>query len=177
MKHDVPWLRLAYDSADIPSCAQASEKDIVQLSLPFPDPDIVVILHVAHLQFGAFKNALDRVKPRWIFDIRAAPRMDRLGGGRSHAFREFERIGSRYIDIFGSVGITNYKIAVHNPSFWTPIVEELIASSSERRGPYLALLDDDMMINSVSRHFASSVSHATGRSVELSRLRAEELRF
>ena len=54
--------------------------------------------------------------------------------------------------------------------FWTPIVEEFLNSSPEQRGPYMALLDDDLMINSVSRYFASSISHATGRSVALSRL-------
>ncbi|WP_380785053.1 hypothetical protein [Sphingomonas sp. R86521] len=172
---DVPWLKLVYDSLEIPSFSEKVDTEIRQLSFPFPEPDIIVVLDVAQFHYVSFKSALDQIKPKWIFDIRAAPRMDRLVGGRSHAFREFERIGSRYIDIFGIVGLTNYKKAIHNPGYWTPVVEEFISSSLERRGPYLALLDDDIMINSVSRHFASSVSHATGREVSLSRLDAEML--
>jgi hypothetical protein len=168
-----PWLRLVYDSVSIPVFEKDARLNEAQLSFPFPEPDVIVILDVARFHYVSFKHALDHIKPKWIFDIRATPRMDNLVGGRSHALREFERIGSRYVDIFGIVGLTNYKKAVHNPGFWTPVVEDFISSAGERSGPYLALLDDDVMINSVSRHFASSVSHATGRSVSLSRLNAE----
>lgn len=168
-----PWLRLVYDSADIPACPDLRNRDSRQLSLPFPEPDVVVILDVAEFEFSSFKRAMSYLKPKWVFDIRAAPRLDRLAGGRIHAFREFERIGTQYIDIFGLLGISNYKNAASNPVFWTPVVEEFLRSSTSMNGPYMALLDDASLINTVSKSFASSISHVTGRDVSLSRLKSD----
>ena len=172
---ETPWLRLAYDSLDAPEPSGAMDEDIRQLSFPFPEPDVIVVLDVARFQYVSFMSALDLIKPKWIFDIRATPRLDRLVGGRSRALKEFERIGSRYIDIFGIIGLTNYKKGLYNPGYWTSVVEDFISTSSEQTGPYLALLDNNVMINSVSQHFATSVSHATGRGVSVSRLEAESL--
>ena len=167
------WLRLVYDSTDLPEYPQFGDLDNRQLVLPFPEPDTVVILDVAEFEFSSFKRALSRLKPKWVFDIRAAPRMDRLAGGRAHAFREFERIGTQYIDIFGIIGVSNYKNAASNPVFWTPVVEDFLRASGSLAGPYMALLDDETLINSVSRSFASSISHVTGRDVSLSRLKSD----
>ncbi len=170
---NAPWLRLVYDSADLPAYPSARNSDNRQLSLPFPAPDIVVILDVAEFEFSSFRRALSHLKPKWLFDIRAAPRLDRIAGGRIHAFREFERIGIQYIDIFGLLGISNYKNAASNPVFWTPIVEEFLRGSESMAGPYMALLDDATLINTVSKCFASSISHVTGRDVSLSRLKSD----
>jgi hypothetical protein len=170
---ETPWLRLVYDSRDVPEFGRKVEADPAQLSFPFPEPDIVVVLDVAHFHYVTFKRALDKIKPRWIFDIRAAPRLDRLAGTRSHAFRYFDHLGIRYIDVFGLVGISNYKKAIYNPNFWTPVIEDFLSDAGGQGGPYCALLDDDSMINSVSKHLASSVSHATGKSVSLSKLTSD----
>lgn len=169
-RHIPPWLRLVYDSAELPSY-HGPRVDNRQLQLPFPEPDTIVVLDVGEFEFGAFRRALSSLRPKWVFDIRASPRMDQLAGGRIHAFREFDRIGTQYIDIFGLVGVSNYRSAASNPYFWTPVVEEFLKNSGMKSGPYMALLDDDTLINTVSKQFASSISHVTGRDVSLSRLR------
>ncbi len=169
-----PWIRLVYDSADIPIYRGEQPYLPEQLSLPLPEPDTVLVVHVPEFEFRSFRRALMNIRPRWVFDIRAAPRMDRLAGGRSHAFREFDRIGAMYIDLFGMLGISNYRNVAINPAFWTPMVEAFLAGADDLSGPYFALLDDDLMINAVSKHFASSISHVTGRGVSLSRLSAED---
>lgn len=167
-----PWLRLVYDSADIPVYSNETFLVPQQLSLPLPEPDTVLVMYVPEFEFKTFRRALLDIKPRWIFDIRATPRMDRLAGGRLHAFREFEDIGATYIDLFGVLGITNYRNVAVNPAFWTPLVETFLSRRKSVSGPFFALLDDDLMINAVSKHFASSISHVTGREVRLSRLSA-----
>jgi hypothetical protein len=168
-----PWIRLVYDSAAIPVYAGERIHSPEQLSLPLPEPDSVMVIHVPEFEFRSFRRALMNIKPKWVFDIRAAPRMDRLAGGRSHAFREFDKIGAVYIDLFGVLGISNYRNVAINPAFWTPVVEGFLSRFDNVSGPYFALLDDDLMINAVSRHFASSISHVTGRGVSLSRLSAD----
>jgi len=168
-----PWLRLVYDSSELPVYSGEPQIDDKQYSFPFPEPDVIIIVDVSNVRYSSFRTVIHNIKPKWIFDIRANPRFDRIAGNRVTALRQFETMGSMYIDLFGIVGISNYKTAVYNPEFWTGVVEDFLRESTQKRGPYLALLDDNLMINSVSRHFASSVSHATGRSVALSKLDAE----
>ncbi|WP_156340457.1 hypothetical protein [Sphingomonas sp. Leaf17] len=163
-------MRLVYDSADIPTYCIRKEKDDRQLSLPFPDPDVVIVMDVADFGVRSFKAALSCLKPKWVFDIRASPRMDRLAGGRIHAFKEFEKIGTQYIDIFGLLNLYNYSSVESNPAFWMHIIENHLSHDGNAHGPYMALLDDELMINSISKYFASSISHVTGRDVALSRL-------
>jgi len=170
---DVPRLRLVHDGTVIARHEIKIPGETRQLSLPLPEPNIIVILDVTRTGYHFFKNTLEHIRPKWIFDIRAVPRLDTIGGGRSHALREFEKIGSRYVDVFGILGVSNFKKALHNPSFWTDIVEGYIKSSPDNHGPYLALLDDNVMMNSISRHFASSISHVTGRDVSLSKIDGE----
>lgn len=170
-----PWLRLVYDSSGIPARTLDHVRyDDRQLSLPLPEPDVVIIMNVHDIRYGSFKNALNTIRPKWIFDIRATPRLDKIGGSRNIALKEFDSIGSHYVDLFGILGINNYKHVASNPFFWTPVVESFLRSSNDKFGPYFALLDDDLLINTVSKHFAASISHATGKSVTLSRL-AEEI--
>ena len=69
IRSEVPWLRLVYDSLDIPVFPASKEKDARQLSFPFPEPDIIVVIDVAKFQYISFKSALNKIKPRWIFFV------------------------------------------------------------------------------------------------------------
>jgi len=164
---EYPWLRLVYDAQK--DFARESREIIhpEQLELPLSAFDVAVVLDVDHIKHDEFRAALGRIKPRWIFDVRAAPRFDNLTVSRVHAFSYFEELGSRYFDIFGSLKIDNYRKAVYDTKRWTKVIEYLLRSFENHEGPYLALADDDRLIEKMSLSLASSLSDATGRNITI----------
>jgi hypothetical protein len=63
------------------------------------------------------------------------------------AFRLFEKAQAAYVDLFGRLEIKSYRSAESNPAFWASAVFDLL-KSSERKGPYFFLFDDEQLMTS-----------------------------
>lgn len=172
-----PWLRLVHErnlhiDADSESQARVPE----QLSLPLPEPDIIFILNVSEIRFNQFDYALHQIKPKWIFDIRTAPRLDKIAGSRNSAFRAFDRLNLNYLDVFGILGINDQRAASSNPAFWMPWLTEVLISSHEAHGPYFALLDSEPLIEAFSSQVRDVMPSKIGKEITLTRL-MDHLRY
>lgn len=168
---NTPWIQLAYDSSVAPAkSATSPSAHESQFSLPLPESDVLIIINADAVTSSRFQSTLHSVKPAWIFDVRAAPRLDRLGGSREVFLADIKNIGAQYVDIFGILNIHSYNNTKSNPISWVPVIQDYLRSSDIKRGPFFALLDDETLIDSVSRSLAPSISEAVGRKVFLSNL-------
>ncbi|WP_225032063.1 hypothetical protein [Paraburkholderia sp. XV] len=120
---------------DDPECAELVPEDSVQLTLPFDDGKAVILMHEADLRAPeAFEVFLGRYQPRWLLDVRVAPRMDFIAPGRALALRHLSMRNVTYVDVLGHVSDT---------SAWLPFVEALLQGSGGAEGPYAIIFDEE----------------------------------
>lgn len=164
-----PHLRLVYDAAALPSFEEVRHFQPHQLELPLDRPHLAVVLDVHDVRSSLFREALLEIRPQIIFDVRRKPRFDILAGNRAHAFSYFREIGSKYIDVFGALSEPRYERSKHNPRLWGKVFSSQTEKYSISEGPFLALLDDENLINSMSKYLAASLSSATNKPISLCR--------
>jgi len=147
----IPHLRLVSEQSA--SSVSASSKMLVrperhgkQLGLPFFDQYTLVFAEVSLTDAQNFRELIGSISPKWIFDIRVNPRLDRLGGSRKEVFDSFAARNIKYIDLFGHLSLSLDRSANMNPTFWSNIVGEILKNSSAPFGPFLFLSDDLSMI-------------------------------
>lgn len=116
-------------------CAELTPDEGIQLSLPFDDGKAVVLMHEADLRAPeAFEALLGCHQPKWLLDVRVAPRMDFIAPTRAMALRHLSMRNVTYVDVLGHVS---------DPSAWLPFVEALLQSSAVGEGPYAIVFDDE----------------------------------
>lgn len=122
----------------------------VQLCLPFEDRHIVILLNSTELaatdSFAAFAQ---QIKPRWLLDVRVAPRMDFIASSRPAALNNLASLGVTYIDILGRT---------HQASGPLQLVAEILHTTQGSEGPYVILFDDELKLRETKR-LVSGLKH------------------
>lgn len=167
MPTEVPWLRLVYDARWAPSMRVRKPE---QLALPYTQSDVILLLNTKRMRPQSFLFALGSVRPHWVFDLRYNPRLDVLAGSRRDAFRYFDDLDARYIDVFGLMDAEERKQEIRRKRRFVSILKKYLAHVKDNNGPYLALLDDEEIMNVVTDSAGDVISTLTGRPTSLSQL-------
>ncbi len=141
-----------------------------QLSFPYPETSSVFLVYVDSFSRNDFADILSVYIPRWIFDVRAVPRLDTIAASRLSAFTLFEKNKVSYIDLFGRLGIKSYRSADSNPAFWSRSVVELL-KNSESKGPYLFLFDNEKLLRAADKILPNIIKPVIGRSARFEQLK------
>jgi hypothetical protein len=167
MPPEVPWLRLVYDARWTSSVKVRRPE---QMSLPYAQSDIILLLNTKKMRSQSFLFALGSVRPHWVFDLRYNPRLDVLAGSRLEAFRHFDDLDVHYIDVFGLMDSDERKQHVRRKRRFVTILRHYLSRVADNNGPYLALLDDDDIMDIVTDSAQNVISTLTGRQTSLSQL-------
>ncbi|WP_321788092.1 hypothetical protein [Paraburkholderia sp. J94] len=127
--------------------AQSSVGQGVQLTLPFNDGSAIVLTREADLRApGAFEDFLVRYRPKWLLDVRIAPRMDFIAPSRAMALRHLSMSNIGYVDVLGHVD---------DPLQWLPFVEQLLESPECVEGPYAIVFDSEQRLRDARQRLPS----------------------
>lgn len=141
-----------------------------QLSFPYPETSTVFLVYIESIGKDEFARILGDYAPRWIIDVRAVPRLDTIAASRLSAFTLFKRTKASYIDLFGRLGITSYRVAESNPAFWSSAVFELL-KNSDQRGPYLFLFDNERLLRIADDILPEVIQPVVGKSARFAHIR------
>ncbi|MBK1977312.1 hypothetical protein JE034_00450 [Achromobacter xylosoxidans] len=105
-----------------------------QLRLPLEDSRSVMLVHETDLNSPeAFEIFVEYYQPKWLLDIRIAPRMDFIAPTRALALRMLSALDVNYVDVFGRIS---------DASRWLEFVENLVQSHDRAKGLYAIVFDD-----------------------------------
>ena len=164
-------LRLVFNAKQTSEAPAANipRKTDRQLAFPYPDASTVLLVKVDAMGREEFVRVIGQYMPRWIFDVRAVPRLDTVAASRLAAFQLFERSKATYVDIFGRLGIRSYRSADSNPAFWGSTLSELI-KDSDRKGPYLILFDDEPLLRAADEVLPEIIRPVLGKAAHIARI-------
>lgn len=133
----------------------------VQLRLPFEDEKAVVLIHESDLYSPeAFDIFVERYQPKWLLDIRVAPRMDFVAPTRALALRTLSALNVNYVDVLGSV---------NNTSNWLQFIEDLLQSQNRIEGLYAIIFDDQSTLQDAGLLLPSLLNQrVTAESISIS---------
>lgn len=140
LRRRAPKLRLVHDRTR-PAFGFGRVKHS-QLMLPLSIPHNIVIIDAKNLGFRDFEDAICFVAPRWILDFRRIARFDVIAGGRSHAFRLFEKYSAGYADIMGLFRRGMPFHEMKRISLWKKVFSLIIKKDQDFSGPFLVISDN-----------------------------------
>jgi hypothetical protein len=113
-----------------------------------PNPAALWLLLVTSESLRLFASTVDRVRPRFIFDLRPLPVFDAVGMSRQVALRHIATIGAVYLDALGSADMRERRNAFIHSGALTRYVDSICGR--DLRGPLLFLFDskDDLIASS-----------------------------
>ncbi|WP_175212912.1 hypothetical protein [Achromobacter aegrifaciens] len=118
-----------------------------QLRLPFEGDRSVVLVHETDLGSPeAFEVFIERYQPKWLLDIRVAPRMDFVAPTRTLALRMLSALKVNYVDVLGRVNDT---------SKWLQFIEDLVQNQDRTEGLYAIVFDDQCTLQDARLHLPS----------------------
>lgn len=151
-----PYLQvvIAPGATEKPAAGPGPESDrgrsrSIQLELfEVPHPAALWLVLATSDWLRHFPATVERLRPRFVFDLRPLPVFDAIGMSRQIAFRQIETIGAMYLDALGSVGIRERRNAFIHSGGLTRYVDDFFGK--DVRGPLLFLFDskDDLIASS-----------------------------
>lgn len=136
-----------------------------QLSFPYAEARSVLLMDTNGINHAEFVRIIESMRPKWIVDVRAVPRLDTLAGSREYAFSIFHRMSIEYVDLLGRLGIISYKTSETNPAFWGPVAVQILKASV---GPYVFLFDYPPLMSVASESLPSLLRPAIGAEAQVS---------
>lgn len=116
-----------------------------------PGPNLLCFVHVPSVE-ASIGKLVQGIRPTWIFDLRAAPRMDFDGLTRSYFFQLIQRLASRYVDVFGTLGIRHYHDSLANGVLLAETLNGVISESDKLAGgPFMFLVDRSEIMEHASK--------------------------
>jgi hypothetical protein len=124
-----------------------------QLRLPFEDERAVVLVYETDMcSPEAFETFFERYRPKWLLDIRVAPRMDFVAPTRALALRTLSALNVNYVDVLGRVNDT---------SKWFQFVEDLLQRQDRVEGLYAIVFDDQCTLRDARLRLPSLLNRLT----------------
>lgn len=105
-----------------------------QLRLQFDDEESVVLMHETEIPSSeGFLGFLHHYQPKWLFDVRVAPRMNFVAPTRALALKSLTELNVHYVDVLGRAS---------NTAEWFMFVEQMLRGSRTVEGPFAFIFDD-----------------------------------
>ena len=137
-RREVSHLRLVTREQTISFSTPTSQGDL------FLEANVNTLVFVYTPGLGeTFGTLLIKIRPRWVFDLRPAPRFEILGQSRKDTFALFENLKIQYIDVTGMLGVNTYKTTEMNAIFLAKTIAAAgVMGERTLKGPNVFLLDD-----------------------------------
>ncbi|GAA3108865.1 hypothetical protein GCM10010520_61800 [Rhizobium viscosum] len=126
---------------------KSNAQSAVQASL-FSDASTVTLGFVlaSEMPASTFKQFLENVKPRYIFDLRKSPSFAKGGLTRRTIFALFDSYKIRYFDVSGAINAKSARDPALNPGLLVPKILDLFVSGKELlEGPVVFFADDEQL--------------------------------
>src|SRR5262245_49979203 len=139
-----PYLRLIKsDSHNLDVRSGGNAHQTQQMLFSLPRANALLFVDVDYFSDATFREVIELSRPRWIFDMRVAPRFDNITSSRADAFLIFERYAIEYIDLLGELGVKAHRSVELNLHFISPIINKMMkmCNKPKRHGPYMFLFD------------------------------------
>jgi len=134
-----------------------------QLRLPFESDGFVILMHDTELPSSdAFITFVENYQPKWLLDVRVAPRMDFIAPTRALALKSLSSLQVNYVDVLGRV---------QNQNEWLSFIESLLRSGNGGQGPHVFIFDDRSMLDEARAQLPSMLRTLdSARTVSMSTL-------
>lgn len=174
-REGLPHLRLIFKARHEPEPKgpRAAQPEKRQLAFPYPEESTVFLVYIETMGREEFAKIVGEFTPRWIFDVRAVPRLDTIAASRLSAFHMFQKAKAVYVDLFGRLGINSYRSADSNPAVWGNAVTQLLRES-DRKGPYFFLFDDESLLRAADDLLPNIIRPAIGKAARFARIGATD---
>jgi len=110
---------------------------------PMADSSQMIFLNTGDLGGEEFLHILKSVSPRFLIDLRIAPRFDYGKINRKQAFKVFAELQMKYFDVAGLMGISSKRDAQMNPGLLVDFLNtKLMVTARLINGPIVFLFDE-----------------------------------
>lgn len=108
-----------------------------------PLPNLLLFVHFETISESDFLAAMVNARPKYVIDLRVAPRFDLGTLNRRLVFSVFHQVGAQYYDLLGKLGIRSTSDAALNPALLVGRLRQTVFRDSERiEGPIAFLVSD-----------------------------------
>jgi hypothetical protein len=143
------------------------QQSLFALSLP----NLMLFIHYEVVSESDFLAAIINARPKYVLDLRIAPRFDLGTLNRQLVFSVFQQVGAQYYDVAGKLGVRSPRDAKLNPSI---LVDSILASvfRGNRRveGPIVFLVADPKVDENYETLLARSLDQLTENGWEVLRV-------
>jgi hypothetical protein len=116
-------------------------------------PNLIVFIHFEKVNESDFLATILNAKPKFILDLRVAPRFDIGSLNRKLTFSVFAQVGARYFDVAGNLGIRSPRDARLNPEIVVGEIRRSILQGAQQvDGPIVILLGQQQSDANYERH-------------------------
>jgi len=109
---------------------------------------------MATISAEEFTSVLEKIRPKWVFDLRPLPRFDVEWLSRRAVFNMFEKCSISYHDVAGLIGADSHEDARLNPGIVSNNLLDLVGRSADNTAPYgplVILLDSEEYLSASAR--------------------------
>jgi hypothetical protein len=108
-----------------------------------PLPNLILFVHFEAVSESDFLAAIVNARPKYVLDLRVAPRFDIGTLNRRLVFSVFQQVGAQYYDVAGKLGVKSPRYANLNPSLLVDELRSIVFRGKQRvEGPIAFLVGD-----------------------------------
>ncbi|HLH90134.1 MAG TPA: toll/interleukin-1 receptor domain-containing protein [Xanthobacteraceae bacterium] len=128
-----------------------------QTLFSLPLPNLILFIHFNAVTESDFLAAIVNARPKYVLDLRVAPRFDIGTLNRRLVFSVFQQIGTQYYDVAGKLGVRSPRDAKLNPALLIDELRTMVFRDKQRvEGPIAFLVGDqqshEIYENALARH-------------------------
>jgi hypothetical protein len=114
-----------------------------------PLPNLILFIHFEAVSESDFLAAIVNARPKYVLDLRVAPRFDLGTLNRRIVFSIFQQVGAQYYDIAGKLDIKTHRDAKLNPSLLINELRTIVFRDKQRVDGPIAFLVGDQQADEV----------------------------
>ena len=136
-----------------------------------PLPNLILFVHFDSVSESDFLAAIVNARPKYVIDLRVAPRFDLGTLNRRLVFSIFQQIGAQYYDVAGKLGVRSPGDAKLNPSLLIDELRTLVFRDKQRiDGPIAFLVGDRQADEAYEASVARNLDSLSEKGWELLRV-------
>lgn len=137
-------------------------------------PNLIVFIHFESVSESDFLTTILNTKPKFILDLRVAPRFDIGSLNRKLVLSIFQQVGARYFDVTGNLGIRSPRDARLNPEIIVgEIKKRILIDPQQIAGPLVILLGQNQSDPNFENQLGRSLESLSTSGWELMRVPAD----
>ena len=136
-----------------------------------PLPNLLLFVHFDSVSESDFLAAIVNARPKYVIDLRVAPRFDLGTLNRRLVFSIFQQIGAQYYDVAGKLGVRSPRDAKLNPSFLIDELRTIVFRNKQLvEGPIAFLVGDQQADEAYETSIARNLDSLSDKGWELLRV-------